>query len=329
MNVSYIKAIEYYLPEIIVSNDERTMKKIGISERRIAEVDEFASDLAVMAAKKLFDSGVVERQEIDFLIYCTQSPDYILPSTSCIIQARLGLPISCGAFDFNLGCSGYVYGLSIAKGLIESGSARNVLLLTSDTYSKHVNPKDRSVEVLFGDAATATLISHHEEDEIRLGPFVFGTDGKGAENLIIPAGGLKEPISNLNKEETEDTFGNIRSRCDLYMNGPEIFNFTLKEIPEAIQRLHAKSDTSMEDYDYFVFHQANQFMLEHLRKKLHINNEKFSIQLKDIGNTVSSSIPIALKRDSHKLQQNDLIMLVGFGVGYSWAACSFKWSIIK
>lgn len=325
---SYIKAIEYYLPENIIRNDEKIKRKIGIEERRVADVTEFASDMAVKAANKLFASKVVNRNEIDFLIYCTQSPDYILPSTSCILQERLGLSVHCGAFDYNLGCSGYVYGLSIAKGLVESGSAKNILLLTSDTYSKYVNPKDRSVEVLFGDAAAATLISGGENRKSSIGSFVFGTDGRGANNLIIPAGGLREPITSESYVEDLDDFGNIRSRRDLYMNGSEIFNFALRDLPGSINRLLESSATKIEDYSYFVFHQANKFMLEHLRKKMHIDIDKFSLQLNDVGNTVSSSIPIALKRDSHKLKEDDLVMLVGFGVGYSWAVGSLRWKIM-
>jgi len=329
LNVCYIKAIEYYLPENIVRNDEKTKRKIGIEERRVADVTELASDLAIKAANKLFATEVVNRNEIDFLIYCTQSPDYILPSTSCILQERLGLSVHCGAFDYNLGCSGYVYGLSIAKGLVESGSAKNILLLTSDTYSKYVNPKDRSVEVLFGDAATATLISCKEDHKSSIGPFVFGTDGRGANNLIVPAGGLREPITSESYKEETDDFGNQRSRRDLFMNGPEIFNFALRDIPSSINRLLELSSTKVEDYSYFVFHQANKFMLEHLRKKMNIDIDKYSLQLKDVGNTVSSSIPIALKRDSHKLKEDDLIMLVGFGVGYSWAVGSIRWQKIN
>lgn len=212
----------------------------------------------------------------------------------------------------------------MAKSFIESGLAKHILLLTADTYSKYSNPKDRSVYPIFGDAATATLISSIENDKVNIGPFVFGSDGSGAQNLIIPAGGSREPVTSDSFAEISDEYGNIRNRCNLYMNGPEIFNFTLREIPLAIEKLLEKSESSLDEYDYFVFHQANLFMLEHLRKKLKINATKFSIQLSDIGNTVSSSIPIALKRDLDRLQPESRVMLVGFGVGYSWAACSIR-----
>lgn len=328
---SYIRAIEYYLPSGKDFNDpqDRLTSKIGIHTKNIAAEDEFASDLACKAAIQLFESGICFRDDIDFLLFCTQSPDYILPTTACILQERLGLPKNCGALDFNLGCSGYVYGLSLAKGLIETKAASNVLLITADTYSKYINPKDRSVRLLFGDAASATLVSsksQSNENSTSIGPFVFGTDGRGAENLIIHAGGMKEPFSEESFIEKIDEFGNIRSRSNLYMNGNEIFNFALKEVPKSIRELLDKSEKNIEDINYFVFHQANKYMLETLRRKLIIPNEKFSIQFEDCGNTVSSTIPIALKRDLEqgKCKVGDTVMLVGFGVGYSWASCLIK-----
>jgi 3-oxoacyl-[acyl-carrier-protein] synthase-3 len=325
----YIHSVEYYLPEQIELNsiEDKITDKIGIYSRHIAADNESASDMAVKAANKLIEKTGIDRSNIDFLIFCTQSPDYILPTTACIIQERLGLSNSCGAFDFNLGCSGYIYGLSLAKGLIESGSASNILFLTGDTYSKFVNKRDRSVKVIFGDAASATLISSTESDTDFIGPFTFGTDGSGAENLIIPAGGLREPITDESLVEQEDQYGNVRSRANLYMNGPEIFNFTLKEIPSTIQRQLEKSGRDMTQFDMFIFHQANKYMLEHLRKKLKIEEVKFPIDMKNCGNTVSSTIPIVIKNllDQNRIESNHLLMLVGFGVGYSWAACNIKW----
>lgn len=324
---SYIKSIEYYFPNNKDYNEptDRLTKKIGIDVKNIAAEDEFASDLAFQAATKLFISGVCNPSEIDFLLYCTQSPDYLLPTTACILQERLGLPTHCGALDFNLGCSGYVYGLSLAKGLLETGMAKNVILITADTYSKYINAKDQSVKPLFGDAASATLISVSEDlDQSYIGPFVFGTDGRGADNLIVQAGGLRLPSSGTTSEEISDSFGNIRCQNNLFMNGAEIFNFAMNEVPKAVIDLLRIKNENIEDYNYFVFHQANQYMLESLRKKLNIDSGKFSIQLSDCGNTVSSTIPIALHRDwvGKKFNNGDKIMLVGFGVGYSWGACS-------
>ena len=322
-----IKAIEYHFPTNKISNDPsiKLTKKIGISSRYIAEKDETASDLAIQAAEKLFEKGVCNKSEIDFLLFCTQSPDYILPTTACIIQEKLKLPTSCGALDFNLGCSGFVYGLSVAKGLIESGQAKNVLLLTADTYSKFINENDLSTSLLFGDAAAATLITE-SSDINNLGPFVFGTDGSGAEDLIIFAGGAREPIDSGALIEYEDEKGNIRSRSNLYMNGSEVFNFAMREVPKAINHLLNKENTTLNDYDYFIFHQANKYMLDALRRRLNIDKNKFSIQLNDSGNTVSSTIPIALKKEIElgNIKNGDKILLVGFGVGLSWAVCSIR-----
>lgn len=325
MKKGYIKGIEYYLPELIDHNDinDRSTKKIGISEKRIASSNEFASDLAFKAALKLFEKGICTPNEVEFLLYCTQSPDYYLPTTACILQDRLNLPKSVGALDFNLGCSGYVYGLSLAKGLIETGMVSNVLLITSDTYSKYINSKDRTVRPIFGDGASATFISCQDSNIDLIGPFVFGTDGKGAENLIVPAGGLRQPQTLETSKEIEDQFGNARSANNLYMNGPEIFNFTLREIPAVIEEILYKLNKTLDDINFMVFHQANAFMLEHLRIKLNIPAEKFSAQVSTCGNTVSSSIPIAMRNelDNNKVQIGDSLLLVGFGVGYSWSAC--------
>ncbi len=330
MYSSYIRAVQYDLPERIDVNDieDRMTKKTGIYSKHLAGPDEYASDLAYRAAEKLFLQNHINKAEIDFLLYCTQSPDYILPATSCILQDRLGLPITCGSLDFNLGCSGYVYGLSLAKGMVESGQARNVLLLNSDTYSKYIHPGDRNVKLLFGDAAAATLITRGNKPSTSIGPFVFGTDGQGAQHLMIPAGGLRNPITLNSEVEKADEQGNIRSDKNLYMNGQEILKFALQAVPEAINRLLNVEGTSINDYDFFIFHQANEYMLEMLRRELDIPKEKYSVQLSDVGNTVSATIPIALRREveKRKIRDGDKVMLLGFGVGYSWTACSIIWN---
>jgi 3-oxoacyl-[acyl-carrier-protein] synthase III len=321
---SKISAIDYYLPQKVELNDpdDKLTAKIGIFEKHIAAEDEFASDLAIKAAEKLFARNNINPGEIDYILYCSQSPEYYLPSTACILQDKLSIPKTAGALDFNLGCSGFVYGLSLAKGLIESGQVKKVLLITSDTYSKYINNRDRSVKLLFGDAAAATLI---EASEIPgLENFSFGTDGKGAQNLIVPAGGIRQPLSRDQYQEAEDQYGNIRSNANLYMNGPEIFNFTLREIPKSINDFLETNQKSLADFDRVIFHQANEYMLTHLRKKMKISDEKFSIQLRKCGNTVSSSIPIALKMDLDErcINKGDRLLIVGFGVGYSWAVGS-------
>ena len=339
MMTAFIKAIEYFLPEFKLTNEDlhvefpewsidKIEKKTGIKTRSIAAPDECSSDIGEKAAKKLFESGVISPGKIDFLIFCTQSPDYFLPTTACLIQDKLNLPVSSGAIDINLGCSGYIYGLGVAKGLIETGQASNVLFITAETYSKFIHPKDKSVKTLFGDAGAATLLSvSNSQDSTSIGPFVYGTDGKGANNLIVPHGGLRSPIRSTSSKAIRDNYGNYRSDENLYMNGSEIFTFTLKRVPETIHKLLNKQSLSMDDIDCFVFHQANKFMLDHLRRKLKIPEGKFCTAYEEFGNTVSSTIPIALKKmmESDRIKEDDLLMLVAFGVGYSWGATLVKW----
>ncbi len=336
---SRIAAIEYYLPENVLSSAdlsaqfpewpvEKIRQKTGIDNRHISAPGECASDLAAAAAQKLFASGAVLPGEIDFLLLCTQSPDYFLPTTACLLQHRLGLPVGIGALDFNLGCSGFVYGLSLANGLIATGAAKNVLLITAETYSKFLHPADKSVRTLFGDAAAACLVTAiPEDDPSGIGPFVFGTDGSGGEYLIVPTGGMREPRTEASAEVQSDSSGNLRSRDSLYMNGGEVFAFTIARVPDAVRSLLAKTGLQQTDIDLFVFHQANQYMMETLRKNLKIEKERFFVYLENCGNTVSSTIPVALKAamEQGRLQPGMRIMLVGFGVGLSWAATILHW----
>ena len=334
-----VRAIEYYLPERTETTADlstsfpdwsvdKIEEKTGIRERHIAAPNECSSDLAVAAARKLFDSGVCRPSEVDFLLLCTQSPDYYLPTTACLLQDRLGLPTSAGALDFNLGCSGFIYGLGLAQGLISSGQASNVLLLTAETYSKFINAGDRSVRTIFGDAAAATLLGAEDCQASLIGPFVYGTDGRGGPNLIVPTGGFRCARSAESAVMTTDDGGNVRSRDNLFMNGPEIFTFTLDAVPRSVDGLLCKAGLRREDIDLFVFHQANRYMLEHLRKRLRIPPEKFQVSLGHCGNTVSSTIPIALKHAAAegRIGPGSLTMLVGFGVGYSWGATLLHWS---
>ena len=333
-----IKAIEYALPEQTLTNAdlaaefpewsvEKIESKTGIRQRPIAAEGECASDLGVAAAQQLFASGACARDQVEYLLFCTQSPDYFLPTTACVIQERLGLPKTVGALDFNLGCSGYVYGLGLAKGLIETGQARNVLLITGETYSKHISAGDKSVRTLFGDAGAATLIQGIDDLQEKIGPFVYGTDGSGAKNLIVPQGGFRSPIGRKPAEIVTDDHGNQRSTEHLYMNGSEIFTFSLLTVPKSVNALLEKADIQLEQVDLFVFHQANKFMLDSLRKKIKIPQEKFFLAYEKFGNTVSCTIPIALKEaaDCGALKPGMTIMLVGFGVGYSWGANLVRW----
>lgn len=325
-----IVAIASHLPAQVLSNDDlaaiypswpadKILDKTGIETRRIAAPGETAVDLAEAAAKALFAQGRVTPADIDYLLFCTQAPDHILPTSACILQQRLGLRTDIGALDFNLGCSGFVYGLSLAQALIASGQARRVLLLTADTYSKLIHPMDRGVRSLFGDGAAATLIEAVETDEPALGPFVFGTDGAGAENLIVPAGGFRLPRSAETAVVTEDASGNLRSADHLYMNGAAIMTFTLGAVPAAVDQILARAGVAIGDYDAVVLHQASAFILDRLRRKLGVAEDRFVMALRDRGNTVSSTIPMALEPlvgDGRARR----VLLVGFGVGYSWAA---------
>ena len=270
MSKARIVAIAGHLPDQILTNDElaelypdwtaeKILAKTGIAQRHIAAVNETAGDLAFQAAVSLFQQGRCKPQDIDFILLCTQAPDYILPTTACCLQHRLGIPATAGALDINLGCSGYVYGLSLAKGLIETGSAGNVLLLTADTYSKYIHPLDKSVRTLFGDGAAATLISGGVVSPSgSIGPFVFGTDGRGAENLIVKAGGSREPATRDNAKLEQDDSGNCRSRQNLYMNGAEVMAFSLSEVPKAVDALLEKLKCDREQIDFFVFDRLPQ-----------------------------------------------------------------------
>jgi len=317
---AYLNYISYYLPEKLLTNEmisssfpewgvDKIADKIGIKSRCIAAEDEFVSDMATKAAQNLFEEYQIDKSSIDFLILCTQNPDYKLPTTACIVQNNLGLNTNTGALDINLGCSGFVYGLGMAKSMVIAGMAKKVLLITADVYSKIIAPDDKSNLTIFGDAATASIISS-ESIGFKINDFEFGTDGSGADKLIVKNGGARNPLL----ENTENDF--------LYMNGAEIFSFTNEAVPKLLNVVLSKSNLSLEEIDFLVFHQANKFMLNTIRKKIGIPVEKFIIDMEDIGNTVSSTIPIALKRSISKniFTKGNKILLAGFGVGLSWAA---------
>lgn len=329
---AYIKALSYALPERGITNEQlveefpewsvdKIANKVGINTRYVVDENETAADLAVKAAERLFASeATINRNDIDFILFCTQSPDYFLPTSACLIQYRLGVPTSCGALDFNLGCSGYVYGLSLAKGLIAGGIAKNVLLLTGETYTKHLHSKDKGNRTIFGDAGSATVIA--TEGFAEIGNFCLGTDGKGAENLIVKSGAFrhKNAINDLSFDEK----ANPSSSDYLYMNGSEIFNFTIDIVPALVKETLKCNGLEKEAIEGYVFHQANAFMLNFLRKKLKVEEEQFHYYMSEVGNTVSATIPIVLceKLKENKLHGNQL--LAGFGVGYSWGGCILK-----
>lgn len=301
---------EWHVPELT--------EKTGIRTRYLAEPGETASDLAYQACTKLFAENAIDPASIDFLLYCTQTPDYPLPTTACLVQDRLGLGIHCGALDFNLGCSGYVYGLSLAEGLICSGQARRILLVTAETYSKYIDAEDRSLRPIFSDAAAATLIESVEQPA--LVGFEFGTDGKGADTLIVGDGGAR-PRSDAIQPRRRKRWG---SR--LYMDGPSLMDFTVVSIPKLIENILGKAHLSREQIDLMLMHQATRKMLELLQTAIGVDSERLPIRLENRGNTVSSTLPILIDdlRREGKLPQGSNHLLVGFGVGWSWAGCVWK-----
>lgn len=328
--MAFIKAITYHLPEEVVTNEqletqlggvESVAKTAGVLSRHKAAEGETASDLAVKAAEKLFEENNIERDSIDFLLFCTQSPDYFMPSTACVIQDRLGIPTTAGAFGYDLGCSGYVYGLAIANSFVDSGFAKNVLLLTADTVSKYLHPEDKN-RLLFGDAATATLISTDGIAEI--GKFEKGTDGSGFEHIIIRNGGNRH--REMTGETKTDANGNIHRADHFDMDGEAVFNFTIERLPALIDSCLKKNEITKDEVNYYVFHQANKYMLNTIRKLNKLPKESFFVDLSDTGNTTSSTVPMGLVKSlkDGNIHQDMKVMVAGFGVGLSWAATILK-----
>lgn len=323
---AFIKALSVYLPETVETNDNfdpKFLTKLGIESRHIVSKNESAGDIAVKSAEKLFDEHNIDRSEIDFVILCTQYPDYISPTTACILQDRLQISKSAGALDFSLGCSGYVYGLSLCKGLIESGSASRILFLTSSITSKLVSVDDKTIRPLFGDASTATLITAEESESAGIDHFVFGTDGSGFDKLYVPAGGSRHEFRSTEEIFESDERGNRRSNFDLHMDGNAITYFSLRVAPMIVEKILQRSNLNREQIDYYIFHQVNKFMLEHIRKKCKLDDLPFYSDIHDIGNTVASSVPIGISRVLNEKKPAELnkVMLAGFGVGLSWAGC--------
>jgi 3-oxoacyl-[acyl-carrier-protein] synthase-3 len=313
---SYLKHIAVYLPKNSVTNDDiaemfpswdsaKIFEKVGIKNRYIAGFEESVSDMAVAAIKNLQSEANFDLSQIDYFLLCTQSPDFQIPTTACIIQHKVGLRNSCGTLDINQGCSGYIYGLSLASALVSSGAASNVLLVTADVYSKRIHKSDRGNISLFGDAATASIISSTGKYEI--GKFSLGSDGSGYDKLIVKNSGV------FCKSNDQEDLGNY-----LFMDGAAVFDFTSKRIPKLVEQNLIFNDLIQDDIDLFVFHQANTFMLNFLRNRLKIKQDKFLINMENYGNTVSSSIPLAFKDSFDNKAKN--VMMVGFGVGLSWGA---------
>lgn len=337
MTSSTILFTEFELGETVLSHEDlverfgeqamrRVVERAGIRTRRVAPAGVSGSDLGYAAADRLLTTNGVDRKSIDLLIFCTQSPDYWLPSTACILQDRLGLGRHCAAFDLNLGCSQYVYALSIAHSMIVAKSATRALVITGDTMSHFVNPQDRAVVPLMGDAGTATLVGTAPDGEGFLG-FELGTDGSGYKHLMIPAGGARIPISETTRVERVDAEGNVRSEENLFMNGVAIFHFAISTVPGVIKSLLAKLELQQEDIDLYLFHQANKYMLDHICKKMGIPPEKSHFYIEDIGNTSGSSLPVVLGDALRhgKIKPGAKVLAIGFGVGLSWGATVVQW----
>jgi 3-oxoacyl-[acyl-carrier-protein] synthase III len=334
---SVIVAVEYVLGSVTRSYEEleesfgaEAMKKVyagsGIRNRQIAAPGVCGSDLAFDAATKLLERSAVDRASIDLLIHCTQTPDHFMPSTACLLQHRLGLGKNCAAFDITLGCSQYVYGLSIAHSMIVAGVAHRALVLTGDTMSRTVNAKDRSLVPLMGDAGSATLIDGADGEEGFLA-FELGTDGSGSIYNMIPAGGFRQPISAETAVETTDAEGNVRSPENMFMNGAAVFHFAISVVPKAVTSLLAKVNLTIDQIDCVLFHQANRYMLDYLVKKLKISPEKTHYFIENTGNTSGSTMPAVLSDAiSHgKVKPGSLVLMIVFGNGLSWAGTVMRW----
>ena len=331
-----IKHIEYYLPEKVISNldlakdnpewnIEKIEEKSGVKKRHVTESDQTALDLAIKAVEKLFASGNISKDQIDAVIFCTQSQDYIMPANSFLIHKHFNFKQNVWTFDYNLACSGYIFGLAITRGIIETGLAKNVLLINSETYSKYLNPKDRSTNILFGDGAAASVISSENSGGII--DIILSSNGEKFDTFYIPAGGMKIPKSSNTKETNIDHSGNAKSLENIHMNGFAVWQFISKNVSEQINTILERNHLSVDDIDLFVFHQASKLTLDSLVKMLKLNEDKVFVNLQDIGNTVSASVPIALKdaERSGKLKKGNLILLSGFGVGLSWGSIIMKY----
>lgn len=325
-----VTAISCCVPKNVINNYDYTeyfdkdvvkdiVDKVGIFERRFADKETCSSDLCFAAAEKLISDNHINKDEIDLLIFISQTPDYRMPATSIILQERLGLSNSCIAFDISLGCSAYIYGLSIAFSMMQSGNLRKAIILDGETRSKVYNPKDRKSAFLFGDAGSATLI---ERDE-KFGEsyFSLNSDGSRHDLIKIEGGGYRKMSSIETIEEKEvDEYGNIRSLENGYMQGGDVFNFVIREIPKDIKRLLKESGLDLSIMDFYLFHQANNFMNEYLIKKLKVDSSKVPSTISKYGNTSSVSIPLTITSElKDRLKGRRKLFLSAFGVGLSWA----------
>ena len=333
-----VRGISWCVPEKVETNEflvqefgtwtpEKILHKTGILKRHVAEPGVPASHYHAMVANKFFEEHPeIERDSIDMLVVCTETRDYIAPATACVVHGLLGLRKTCGAVDYELGCSGYLYGLGIAKGFIVSGIARRVLLTTGDVVAKYAHRQDKSVRTIVGDGFTATLLEASEND--RVTGFDFGSDGTGFRDIIIEAGAEAMPYSETTGQAYTNRFGNMHSKENIYMDGRKVLEFSVGQVPGSVARTLERAGLKMEDIDLVVFHQASQLLLERVRDALGVPPEKFVIDLAETGNTVSSTVPIALARAaaSGRLKAGMKVLVSGFGVGLSWGTAVIEWA---
>lgn len=299
----------------------------GVKERRFADNNVCASDLCERAARAFFDSGITKPEEIGVIIFVTQSPDYILPASAILLQERLQLGKNVLAFDINLGCSGYIYGLSVISSLMTVSNIEKGLLLCGDVSSPSLSYEDKSVYPLFGDAGTATLLRKGEAESI----FNLQTDGSGHASIIIPGGGTRNPVCSTTFEKKDFGNGIIRADRDLHLDGVEVFNFALREVkPNVVAVLHA-AGVEQDDIDYLIMHQANKLMNETVRKKMKFPEEKVPYSIDVYGNTSSASIPLTIAHcfTNEELSGKKKLLLSGFGVGYSWGSAIVQTENLK
>ena len=329
-----IKDIEYFLPENVETNIDLSVKnpswdmgkvfsKTGVLQRHIAARDETALNLGIKACEKLFKKN--DKNIFDTLIFCTQTPDYIMPGNAYLIHKHFAFKEQTIVFDINQACSGYIYGLFLAKSLILSGAVKNVLLINADTYSKYIHPGDRSTRALFGDGAAATHISADKTDNGIIDTLI-SSSGNGYENFFIPSGGCKVPYNNTDIGSYTDENGNTRSDMNIHMNGMGVLSFFRQRVPAQIKELLKQQMKSVEDVDAFIFHQASKVTLDYLSAALKIDADKMYSNIHDVGNLVSASIPVALKMAIHqgRIKAGDHIVISGFGVGLSWGSMLIK-----
>jgi 3-oxoacyl-[acyl-carrier-protein] synthase III len=316
------EGVEALYPYFGCEDSKKISQVTGVEKRRLVDPGETTSDLCLKSAEALLTDLNWSRDEVGALIFVSQTPDFILPSTACVLHGKLGLAKSCAAFDINLGCSGWVYGLWVISTLMANGGIKKALLLAGDTISVIVSKKDRSSQPIFGDAGTTTAL----EREIGAPPFFFalGSDGSSYDRLIVPAGGFRERASDVTRNEAADENDNARNREQLFMDGAEIFSFSIREVPPMVKNLLDSTGLQSEQIDIFFFHQANKMMIDYLVKKMKIPKEKAPVTLGKVGNTSSASIPLGIALHNLEIGSPDWrrerVMALGFGVGLSWGA---------